>query len=678
MADLASPTGRPRFRPHKRVNGGYALLDNKVIPGITAAQLLDGTHRLSVTVDGSTITTLLDGTQIDQRTDTSFSKGFVGFRQDFVAAGNVNEAADIKAVEVTRKNGDVLLDTDFSAGNPFNGGRLTDQGLRVADRQGRPLPLARTPTSRCCARRSTTEPGKTVESARVYASAHGVYELRLNGEKVGDQFLAPGWTEYRKRIQHQTYDVTDQVRSGANAFGAELGDGWWKGKIASFGFNHYGNSLGLIAQLRIDYTDGTSQVVDDRRHVDEPLRALRAGRQPRGRDLRRQRRAARLGRAGLRRRRAGARSRSRPNTTARLVPQPDEPVRVTEELPAQEHTTPAPGVEIYDLGQNMVGVARMTLAGRWPARPSRIRYGEELNPDGTLYTANLRSREGHRPLHLRRDRHRRRTPRSSPSTASATSRSPARRRAPALADVTGVVWGSDLAATGDLETSDPMLNQLVSNISWGQRGNFLSVPTDTPARDERLGWTGDINVFAPTASYLRDTRGVPRQVDDRPARRRATPTATSRASPRSCRTPATSARASAGPTPSSRCRTRPGRRGATAGSCARTTPRWRSSSASSRTSAGTDLIDSGRGHWEDWLNLDDPTSVGVLGTMYYAEDARMLSEMAAAIGEDADAAEYAELSDRRARRPSSTSSCRPTARSRATARPATRWRSAWT
>ena len=112
----ADGTGVPKFRPHKRVNNGYTLMDNKPITSITSAQLLEGTHRLSVTVDGSTITTLLDGTQIDQRTDTSFTKGFIGFRQDFANA--VDESADVKAVKVTAKNGDVLLDTDFSAGNP--------------------------------------------------------------------------------------------------------------------------------------------------------------------------------------------------------------------------------------------------------------------------------------------------------------------------------------------------------------------------------------------------------------------------------------------------------------------------------------------------------------------------------------------------------------------------------
>ncbi len=129
----ADGTTVPKFRPHKRVGNSYTLIDNKPITSITSAELLNGTHRLSITVDGSTITTKLDGTQIDQRTDATFTKGFIGFRQDF--ANNVDETADVKAVKVTAKNGDVLLDTDFSAGNPFNGGTVTPDGLRVGDRK---------------------------------------------------------------------------------------------------------------------------------------------------------------------------------------------------------------------------------------------------------------------------------------------------------------------------------------------------------------------------------------------------------------------------------------------------------------------------------------------------------------------------------------------------------------
>ena len=634
----ADGTGIPKFRPHKRVNNGYTLLDNKPITSITSAQLLQGTHRLSVTVDGSTITTSLDGTQIDQRTDTSFAKGFIGFRQDF--AGNINETADVKAVKVTAKNGDVLLDTDFSDGNPFNGGTLTDQGLHVADRQD---VLLRTSDSNkpLLRKEFATEDGKTIKSARVYASAHGTYELELNGQKVGDQFLAPGDTDYRKRIQYQTYDVTDQLNNGQNAIGAELGDGWWAGKVGMWGPGMFGNSLGLIAQLRIDYTDGTHQVIK----TDNTWKS-RSGPYIAADNIDGETYDARAERPGW----------DYPNfddaawnavtvgastDTAKLVPQPDEPVRVTGERPALTRTSPAANTYIYDLGQNMVGVAKMRLQGV-AGQTVKIRYGEQLNKDGSLYTANLRAakvtdyytfnttgtvvyepkftQHGYRYLEI-----------SNVMTA------------PELGDVTGVVWGSDLKATGTLETSNAMLNQLQSNISWGQRGNFLSIPTDTPARDERLGWTGDINVFSPTASYLRDTRAfLGKWTTDL----RDSAYSNGNYSGIAPLVPTIDLGSGLGWSDS-----------------AITVPYavWHAQADDAivnanyasmkkffdfvKTGAGADLIDSARGNWNDWLNLDDNTGTDVLGTAYYAEDARMLSEMAKSIGEDADSATYAALSN---------------------------------
>ncbi len=634
----ADGSGVPKFRPHKRINNGYTLMDNKPITSITSAQLLEGTHRLSVTVDGSTITTLLDGTQIDQRTDTSFTKGFVGFRQDFANA--VDESADVKAVKVTAKNGDVLLDTDFSAGNPFNGGTLTDQGLRVADRKD---VLLRTSDSNKPLFRTefTTEPGKTIKSARAYASAHGVYELQLNGDSVGDQHLAPGWTDYTKRIQYQTYDVTDQVDEGTNAFGAEVGDGWWAGKVGMWGPGMYSHDLGLIAQLRIDYTDGSSQVVktDDtwKSHsgpyaaadnIDGETYDARAEQpgwdQPGYTDTGWN--AVTIG----------------PSDTTKLVPQPDEPVRTTGERPALVRTT-SPGVAngyIYDLGQNMVGVARMRISGV-AGQTVKVRYAEELYDDGRFYVGNLRAAKVTDYYTFKETGTVEYTPKFTQHGFRYIEISGAS-SAPELGDVTGVVWGSDLAATGDLQTSDTMLNQLVSNISWGQRGNFLSIPTDTPARDERLGWTGDINVFAPTASYLRDTRSfLQKWTQDL----RDSAYANGNLPGIAPSVPTIDLGAGLGWSDS----------GITVPYAA-----WHAQGDTAivrqnyaamekffgfvEGGAGPDLIDSARGNWNDWLNLDDNTGVDVLGTAYYAEDARMLSEMAASIGEDADAARYAALS----------------------------------
>ena len=635
----ADGTGVPKFRPHKRVNGVYTLLDNKPITGITSAQLLDGTHRLSVTVDGSTITTLLDGNQIDQRTDASFAKGFVGFRQDF--AGDTNESADIKAVKVTSKGGDVLLDTDFSDGNPFNGGTLTAQGLRVADRKD---VLWRSPDANKPLLRTefTTEPGKTIESARVYASAHGVYELELNGEKVGDQFLAPGSTDYRKRIQSQTYDITDQVHEGDNALGAELGDGWWAGKVGMWGPGMFGTSLGLIAHLRIDYTDGTHQVVDSdgswKSHfgpyaaadnIDGETYDANAEQpgwdQPAFDDTAWNDVAV-----------AGS-------DTSTLVPQPDEPVRVTGERPALSRV-PSPGVDngyIYDLGQNMVGVARMRISGV-AGQTVKFRYAEELRANGEFYVGNLRAAKVTDYYTFKTTGTVEYTPKFTQHGFRYIEISGAS-TPPEIGDVTGVVWGSDLKATGTLQTSDAMLNQLVSNISWGQRGNFLSIPTDTPARDERLGWTGDINVFAPTASYLRDTRAF---LSKWTADLRDSAYDNGNLPGIAPSVPTIDLGSGLGWSDSQI--TVPYASFHAQGDTAIVRQNYAAMQkffTFVQNGAGADLIDSARGNWNDWLNLDDNTGVDVLGTAYYAEDARMLSEMAAAIGEDADAAAYAALSE---------------------------------
>ncbi|MCX4538928.1 family 78 glycoside hydrolase catalytic domain (plasmid) [Streptomyces sp. NBC_00841] len=637
QVSTADGTAVPKFRPHKKVNGGYSLLGNIPITTLTSAQLLTGTHRLSITVDGPTITTRLDGAEIDSRTDATFAKGFIGFRQDLANEGP--ETAHIHAVKVTSKAGDVLFRTDFSGPtDPFTGGTLTPDGLLVEKKldailrtSDSNLPLLR--------KEFTTDPDKTVARARVYASAHGTYELELNGKKVGDQFLAPGDTDYRKRIQYQTYDVTDQLANGRNAIGAELGDGWWAGKVGMWGPGVFGNSVGLIAQVRIDYTDGTHQVIKTdgtwKSHSGPYVAAdnidgetYDAGAEQPGWD-----RPA-YDDAAWNPATVGA------SDTAKLVPQPDEPVRATGELPALTRTSPSAGTYVYDLGQNMVGVARMRLQGV-TGQTVKIRYGEVLNKDGSLYTANLRAakvtdyytfstsgtvvyepkftQHGYRYLEI----------------SNVTS-------APELGDVTGVVWGSDLKATGTLTTSNAMLNQLQSNISWGQRGNFLSIPTDTPARDERLGWTGDINVFSPTASYLRDTRAfLGKWTTD-------------------LRDSAYSNGNYPGIAPS--VPTIDMGSGLGWSDSAVTVPYavWhaqgdnaivRANYASMKkflgfvkNGAGDDLIDSARGNWNDWLNLDDNTGTDVLGTAYYAEDARMLSEMAKAIGEDADSATYAKLS----------------------------------
>ncbi|WP_127479258.1 family 78 glycoside hydrolase catalytic domain [Nocardioides pantholopis] len=638
---LSLADGTPRFRPHVKVGGSYRLLDNQDISAsITAEELRTGQHTMSVAFDGQTITTRLDGEVIDTRTDATFAKGFVGFRASQATEGT--EAATVHDVRVTAENGHVLLDTDFAAqGNPFSAGTLVERGLEI---KGNVEALWRSPDDNLPLLRTDFETAadKTVTQARVYATARGIYELNLNGEKVGDQFLAPGWTDYEDRIQHQTYDVTELVTSGANSFGAELADGWWGGKVGMWGPGVYGNDLSLVARLRLDYSDGTSEWVD----TDAESWSSHTGPYTFTDNIDGESYDARQEQPGWDE--AGfddagwAAAVARPSATELVVPQPDEPVRATQELATVERTEPAPGAFVYDLGQNMVGVARMRLQGR-AGTTVTIRYGEMLNPDGTLYTANLRAAKVTDRYTFAEDGTITYEPKFTQHgfryVEIVGASTP-----PAAADVTGVVWESDLADTGELETSDPMLNQLASNISWGQRGNFLSIPTDTPARDERLGWTGDINVFAPTASYLKDTRAFLRKW-------------------------MTDLRDSAYPN-GNIPGVAPQPKGIDLGSglgwsdAVITVPYavWHSQGDTAivrenyaamtayldfvRAGAGPDLVDTARGNWDDWLNLDDPTPTGVLGTAYLAEDARMLAEMATAIGEDEDAAELTELSAR--------------------------------
>ncbi|HTW16771.1 MAG TPA: family 78 glycoside hydrolase catalytic domain [Nocardioides sp.] len=638
MWQLSVADGTPRFRPHRKSGGGYALLGNVDISSvISTQQLKTGTHRLSVTVTGSTIVTKLDGTTIDTRTDATHARGFVGFRSDTATEGA--ETSTIHAVRVVDNAGTTLLETDFTSGNPFTGGTVVPGGLRLA---GRIDALWRVPVPNLPLLRTEfdTAAGKTVTRARAYATARGIYELRINGEPVGDQHLAPGWTDYLDRIQHQTYDVTDLVEAGTNVFGAEIGSGWWAGRVAHLQTANYGKDTSLLARLRIDYSDGTSQWVDtddaDWRTAPGPY-ALADNIDGESYDAR----SAREGwdtadyddsewTATV----------TRPTATPKVVPQPDEPVRTTEERPTIRRTEPVAGRYVYDVGQNMVGVARMRLTGE-AGDTVTIRYAEELNRDGTPYYENLRSAKATDTYTFAVDG----TVTYEPTFTHhgfryieiAGAQVP-----PTAEDVTGVVWGSDLKATGDLETSDPMLNQLLSNISWGQRGNFLSVPTDTPARDERLGWSGDINVFAPTASYLRDTRAF---LSKWMADMRDTQEANGDYQGVAPTTP--NFKAGTGTGWSDAGITVPYAVWQSTGDAAIVREYWADMTrfyAMLRTSAGADLIETGRGTWGDWLNLDDPTPTSVLSTAYFAEDARMMAEMAAAIGEDAQAAEYADLS----------------------------------
>ena len=345
--------------------------------------------------------------------------------------------------------------------------------------------------------------GQPVSWARLYVTALGLYEARLNGQRVGDAVLAPGWTDYAQRIPYQSYDVTTLVREGGNVLGALLADGWYAG---FFGFDakragaHYGPAPELLAQLVISLADGTTQwlVTDDAwqatfgaiRHADLLMGERHdLAREPHGWD-----------RPGFDA--AGWRPvRCRDRDGRALVADPGPPIRVTEEIEPASVTADGAGRLIADFGQNLTGWLRVSTDG--PAGASvRIRHAEVLAADGSLYTDNLRTARqtdefcgpgGPATFEPRFTLHGFRY-----AEITGYPGQPGRR------DIVARVAHSDTPAAGSFESSAPWLNQLLRNIDWGQRGNFISVPTDCPQRDERLGWLGDAQVFARTACYNRD------------------------------------------------------------------------------------------------------------------------------------------------------------------------------
>jgi alpha-L-rhamnosidase len=345
----------------------------------------------------------------------------------------------------------------------------------------------------------------TVASARAYVTAHGLYEMEINGKRVGTDVLAPGWTSYDERLQYQTYDVTDLVQRGGNAVGVTLGDGWYRGRLAwEKRRNTYGKDVALLAQIVVRYTDGREQTIatDDRwKAATGPIVAsdIYNG----------EAYDARLERAGWSRAGYAAAdwkpvrvaSYSLNNLVAPLGP----PIRRIEELkPKAVLKTPA-GETVFDMGQNMVGWVRLRVRG--PAGTTvRLHHAEVLDKEGNFYTANLRTAQQADTYILKGDGDETFEPHFTfhgfryvkvegfPGT-------------PGTEAITGIVVHSDMPRTGSFTTSDPMLNQLYHNIVWGQKGNFVGVPTDCPQRDERLGWTGDAQVFSRTAAFNFDVAG---------------------------------------------------------------------------------------------------------------------------------------------------------------------------
>lgn len=345
---------------------------------------------------------------------------------------------------------------------------------------------------------------KPVRRAVVYVTALGLCDVHLNGRRVSNDYFNPGWTDYTKRVYYRAYDVTDQIRSGNNALGGILADGWYSGYVGWKKIrDHYGKKPRARIQLNLHYRDGSTEVVatgPDWKASAGPIReadflmgeSFDANRMLTGWDQ------PQWDDSGW----------DAVDVGAEMDPviqwHPGPPVRAFDELQPVEVTEPKPGHYVFNLGQNFAGVARLKVKGK-PGQKITLRFAERLNPDGTIYTTNLRDARTIDTYICRGQGEETWQPRFTFHGFQYVEVTGLQRRPPASM-ITGVALSSDTPVVGHFECSDAMLNRLHRNIYWTQRANFIDIPTDCPQRDERLGWTGDAQVYVKTATLNTDVQ----------------------------------------------------------------------------------------------------------------------------------------------------------------------------
>lgn len=347
--------------------------------------------------------------------------------------------------------------------------------------------------------RKTFSTTKKVASATAYITAQGLYEAHINGKRIGNDYLTPGWTSYGNRIQYQQYDVTNLLVTGNNAIGAMLGSGWFRGFIGFGGQrDFYGKELALLFQMDIVYVDGTHELIISDGSWKTSTGSVISAEIYHGETI-----DARLEKHGWTM--AGfddskwSVARVKSDNQVNAVATYNEPIRKHETFkPIKVFTTPK-GERVIDFGQNMVGWVVVTANGKAGDKIT-LYHAEVLDKFGNFYTENLRPAKQQNIYTLKGGQ---------PETFEPHFTFQGFRYLKVEGypgelkpeNFTAVALYSDMKPTGSFSSSNPLINQLQHNIEWGQRGNFLDVPTDCPQRDERLGWTGDAQAFARTASF---------------------------------------------------------------------------------------------------------------------------------------------------------------------------------
>ena len=435
----------------------FAVRSDRNGAQLTDAELTVGDWSAKVTGDGQTGTTYK-------------GPALLPFTTYSVQLAAKDDAGETAAASMTFETG--RMET------PWKGQWITDGDYHFTEAKVSPVPMV-------FRREITTD--KPIARARLYATAMGIYEVELNGKKLGDRYFAPGFTSYKSYLQYQTYDVTPFM-TGHDTLTATVAGGW---AVGSFVFTRKNrvtaDRQALLAELRIEYEDGSVEVIgtDSSWQVteDSPVRMA---------DIY-------DGETYDATKETTGWHNAAPETlkiTPAITAEYGAPVRAHEVMRPVAITTAKDGEVIYDFGQNFAGVIHMKLNGK-AGQIITVRHAEILNPDGTLNTTFLRTAKA-TATYICRDGEQEYSPRFSYMGFRYAG---VKGIDPKELEIEAVALYSDVAQHGGFHCSDEMLNKLQSNITWSAKSNFVDIPTDCPQRDERMGWTGDINVFAPTALY---------------------------------------------------------------------------------------------------------------------------------------------------------------------------------